>query len=263
MVETTSKNNGARLAGKVAIVTGGSGGIGEAAAHAFVDHGARMVVIADVQDDLGHKVAESIGTNKCTYIHCNVADEEQVQNLIQSTINTFGQIDIMFSNAGIRSELEQTITELNIPELNRLLAVNASGMAACVKHAAHAMVEKHVRGSIVCTGSIYGSNGGSDGTDYAMSKYALLGLVRSASIQLVEHGIRVNCVSPNALVTPMTLKYSGSEEKVYELCAKTARLKGVILTAKHIADAVLFLASNDSEFITGHDLVVDGSYLAP
>ncbi|OIW20088.1 hypothetical protein TanjilG_00579 [Lupinus angustifolius] len=262
MVETTSNNSGAKLAGKVAIVTGGSGGIGEAAAHAFADQGAR-VVIADVQDDLGNKVAESIGTNKCTYIHCNVADEEQVQNLIQSTVNTFGQIDIMFSNAGISSELEQTIIELDISELNRLLAVNASGMAACVKHAARAMVDKHVRGSIVCTGSIYGSNGGSDGTDYAMSKHALLGLVRSASIQLAEHGIRVNCVSPNALVTPMTLKYSGSEEKVYELCAKTARLKGVILTAKHIADAVLFLASNDSEFITGHDLVVDGSYIAP
>lgn len=92
MAEAPSSNKGLKLAGKVAIVTGGASGIGEATARVFVDQGARMVVIADIQDELGNKVAASIGTHRCTYIHCNVVDEDQVQNLVQSTVNAYGQV---------------------------------------------------------------------------------------------------------------------------------------------------------------------------
>ncbi|XP_061373507.1 (-)-isopiperitenol/(-)-carveol dehydrogenase, mitochondrial-like [Gastrolobium bilobum] len=260
MAESSSTNSGLRLAGKVAIVTGGASGIGEATARVFADQGARMVVIADIQDELGNQVVASIGTHRCTYVHCDVADEDQVQNLVQSTVNIYEKLDIMFSNAGILSPSDQTVSELDMSQFDRLFSVNVRGMATCVKHAARAMVERRVRGSIVCTASVSANHGGLKSTDYTMSKHAVLGLMRSSSVQLAVHGIRVNCVSPNGLVTPLTCKKGVSEEKVKEAYAQYARLQGVVLTPKHVADAVLFLVSNESEFVTGLDLRVDGCF---
>ncbi|XP_028784090.1 (-)-isopiperitenol/(-)-carveol dehydrogenase, mitochondrial-like [Neltuma alba] len=147
-----------KLAGKVAIVTGGASGIGEATARLFADQGARVVVIADVQDELGNEVAASIGT---------------------------------LSNAGILSPSDQTILDLNFSEMDSLFAVNVSGMGECVKHAAPVMVEKCVRGSILCTSRVAGSVGGLRGTDdYCMSKHAVVGLMGAASVQLAARGIK-------------------------------------------------------------------------
>ncbi|GLT63064.1 hypothetical protein SLA2020_356570 [Shorea laevis] len=251
-----------KLAGKVAIITGGASGIGEATARLFANHGARMIVIADVQDQLGLQVAASIGAQNCIYFHCDVTKEDEVKALVESTVRDHGQLDIMFSNAGIfGGKSEQTVLDLDFSAFDRLFSVNARGMAACVKHAARAMVEKHVRGSIVCTASVGGSRGMKRRTDYCMSKHAVLGLVRSASLQLGMHGIRVNSVSPNGLATPMTCAAIGMAveevEKVYE---GQRCLKGVTLRAGNVADAVVFLASDESELITGHDLVVDGAF---
>lgn len=169
----------------------------------------------------------------------------------------------MVSNAGIMSPTDQTVLELDMSLLDHLFAVNVRGMALCVKHAARAMVERRVRGSIVCMASVAACHGGLKITDYTMSKHAVLGLTRSASVQLSAHGIRVNCVSPNGVATPMTTKLLGvSEEKVAEAYAPYARLQGVVLTPRHVANAVLFLASNDSGFVTGLDLSVDGAFVA-
>ncbi|KAK2451435.1 (-)-isopiperitenol/(-)-carveol dehydrogenase, mitochondrial [Trifolium repens] len=226
MAEAPSTNTNLRLSGKIAIVTGGASGIGEATVRVFANEGVRVVVIADIQDEL---------------------DEDQVQNLIESTVNTYGQVDIMFSNAGIISPTSQTLMELDMSQLDQLFSVNVRGMALCVKHAARAMVEGHVRGSIVCTGSVSSSQGGATSTDYTMSKHAVLGLMRAASVQLATHGIRVNSVSPNGLATPLSCKSLGmSEEKAQEIYKKFARLEGVVLTPKLVADAVLFLVSNEA-----------------
>ncbi|XVE57007.1 hypothetical protein DITRI_Ditri04bG0057200 [Diplodiscus trichospermus] len=256
-----------KLEGKVAIITGGASGIGKDTACLFADHGARMVVIADVQDELGQQVTASIGSEKCSYIHCDVTDEEQVKAMVEWTVQNYGQLDIMFSNAGIISckkfgDSNQTIFYLDLADFDRLFAVNVRGMAICVKHAACAMVEKRIRGSIICTASVAASVGGEDMTDYHMSKHAVLGLVRSASKQLGVHGIRVNSVSPFKVATPVVCSLTGMEaeeaEKIFE---SEIKLKGVVLKAKHVADAVLFLASKDSELISGHDLVVDAGFL--
>ncbi|GAU47518.1 hypothetical protein TSUD_138900 [Trifolium subterraneum] len=261
MAEIPSTNTNLRLSGKIAIVTGGASGIGEATVRVFANEGVRVVVIADIQDELGNQVVESIGNQRCIYVHCDVAEEDQVQNLIESTVDTYGQVDIMFSNAGIISPTSQTLMELDMSQLDRLFSVNVRGMALCVKHAARAMVEGCVRGSIVCTGSVASSQGGKNSTDYTMSKHAVLGLMRAASVQLATHGIRVNTVSPNGLATPLTCTSLGmSEEKAQETYQKFARLEGVVLTPKHVADAVLFLVSNEAEFITGLDLRVDGGF---
>ncbi|CAJ1975245.1 unnamed protein product [Sphenostylis stenocarpa] len=258
-----SMNNTAqKLAGKVAIITGGASGIGEEAARLFANHGARMVVIADIQDHLGHQVAASIGSHRCTYVRCDVTEEEQVKSLVDSTVNAYGQLDVLFSNAGIISPSNQKLLDLDFPQFDRLFAVNTRGMAACVKHAARAMVERRVRGSIVCTASVAASHGCMQYTDYVMSKHAVKGLVRAASMQLGAHSIRVNCVSPSGLATPLTRAAHPTMEieELQKMYAQSCRLKGVFLTAKHVADAVLFLASGDSEFVTGLDLVVDGSF---
>lgn len=250
-----------KLEGKVAIITGGASGIGEATARRFAEHGARAVVIADIQDEQGQRVAESIGLHRCRYIHCNVTDEQQIKDLVESTVQMYGQLDIMFSNAGI-SGGDQPILDLDLSAYDSSSAVNARGMAACVKHAACAMVKGGVKGSIVCTGSILASGGPVKFTDYAMAKSAILGLVKSASRQLGAYGIRVNSVSPGGVATPLLCKtlQMGAEE-LETLLDKYKCLQGKgPMKEKNVADVVSFLASEESAFVTGHDLIVDGGH---
>ncbi|KAF8390278.1 hypothetical protein HHK36_024803 [Tetracentron sinense] len=250
-----------RLQGKVVIITGGASGIGEGTARLFADHGTRVVVIADIQDELGQSVASSIGLHRCRYIHCDVTDEEQVKSLVDQTVQDYGQLDVMFSNAGILSSSDQTVLELSLSSLDRLFAVNVRGMAICVKHAARAMVDGGVKGCIVCTASVTASIGTIKHTDYVMSKHAVLGLVRSASRQLGEHGIRVNCVSPSALATPLIVEaFQMDGEGIEKAFEPFTTLKGVGFKVNNVADAVLFLASDESAFVTGHNLVVDGGF---
>nr|POE57853.1 (-)-isopiperitenol/(-)-carveol dehydrogenase, mitochondrial [Quercus suber] len=216
MTDSTTPKN--KLEGKVAIVTGGSSGIGEATARHFATHGARAIVIADVQDEMGQRVAASISPNICSYVHCDVSDEEQVRTLVDSTINKYGCLDIMFSNAGIgqaTNKCVQSVFDIDLSAYDKLMAVNARGMVACVKHAVKAMVEGHVRGSIICTASVSASVGSYGGVDYSMSKHAVIGLVRSASLQVGSYGIRVNCVSPGVVGTPLvkdTMRLENDEQ---------------------------------------------------
>ncbi|KAL1806887.1 hypothetical protein ACET3Z_029955 [Daucus carota] len=238
MTQTAHVLNYKKLEGKVAIITGGASGMGEATARLFAQHGARAIVIADIQDPLGQSVAKSIGHGQCTYMHCDVADEGQVKALVDSTVETFGKLDIMFSNAGVgkTGELRQTILDLNVD------AINTRGMAACVKHAARAMVEGSVKGgSIVCTGSLAASVGVNQFIDYARN------------VQEGGFGAR-------GVVTPLACKeFALSEEECEKYFEGIMDLKGFgAIKAKDIANAVLFLASQDSQFITGQDLIVDG-----
>ncbi|XP_050378546.1 (-)-isopiperitenol/(-)-carveol dehydrogenase, mitochondrial-like [Argentina anserina] len=248
-----------KLHGKVAIITGGASGIGAFTARHFADHGALAVVIADVQDAKGKALAASIGSHRCTYVYCDVTDEDQVKSLVDSTVAQYGQLDVMYSNAGINGASAQMVLELDLSEYDKVMAVNARGMAACVKHAARAMVEKGVKGSIVCTASFVADCGTESLTDYTMSKHAVLGLVRSASVQLAPRCVRVNCVSPGMVATPLAcniLKISA--EELGETMTAVYAERDEPLTAKHVADAGVFLASEDSAFVTGHNLVVDG-----
>ncbi|KAI3724136.1 hypothetical protein L2E82_35903 [Cichorium intybus] len=250
-----------KLEGKVAIITGGASGLGEATAHLFAKHGARAVVIADIQDELGKSVSVSIGSHRCTYIHCDVTDEVQVKSLVESTVETYGQLDIMFSNAGIVSKSNQTIVDLDMNHFDDLFAVNVHGMAACLKHAARSMVEKKVKGIIICTASVVGKFAMPQHTDYSVSKHAVIALMKSASKQLGQYGIRVNSVSPAVVATPLMCNMLGTEAAEVEKYAEPfTSLKGVVLKAEDIAEAVLFLASGESGFITGHDLAVDGGF---
>ncbi|XP_060204702.1 short-chain dehydrogenase reductase 3b-like [Lycium barbarum] len=254
-----------KLDGKIAIITGGASGIGEATSRLFVQHGAK-VVIADIQEEKGRSVVQSIGSGHCTFIKCDVTDEQEVQSLVKSTVEIYGRVDIMFSNAGIASthEHEQDILGFNLDASDNLFSINVRGSVACVKHAGKAMVECGVKGKIICTGSVTATMGVTKQIDYAMSKHAVLGLVKCASKGLGKYGIRVNCVSPAAVATPVlekSMKMSVDEiEKMFE---SFNCLKNGALNASNVADAVLFLASDDSKFVTGHNLVVDGGFHPP
>ncbi|KAK6148509.1 hypothetical protein DH2020_019421 [Rehmannia glutinosa] len=238
-----------KLDGKVAVITGGASGIGEATARHFADHGARAVVIVDINAEKARSVP-----NRSAYTAAAISN---------ATSPTRNKLDIMFSNAGIASDSEQTILDLDLSQYDTLMRINVRSMAVCVKHAARKMVELGIRGAIVCTGSVATKIGGPNRTDCTMSKHAVLGLVRSASLQLGQYGIRVNCVSPSAVATPLAgkvgLPTAGDVENVL---GPFISLKGVMLTLEHVAAAVLFLASDESGFVTGHNLVVDGGLIS-
>lgn len=253
-----SKTFNFRLQGKVAIITGAASGIGEATARLFVLNGA-YVIIADIQDELGQSVANSIGLTKCTYKHCDVTDEKQVEDTVQYTIKTHGRLDIMFSNAGMTDPVT-SIVSVDIANYDRVMAVNARGTITAIKHAARAMTQSGTRGSIICTASVASCQAGNGTVSYTGSKHAVLGLVRAAAGELGRFGIRVNCVSPSGVGTPLACGFSGSrQDEVEAQCAGMANLKGVVLKVGHVAEAVLFLASDESaKFMSGHNLVIDG-----
>ncbi|MCL7051363.1 hypothetical protein MKW94_021647 [Papaver nudicaule] len=262
MAETiVVQNEKKKLEGKVIIVTGGASGIGEAMARLFANHNPSMIVIADIQDQRGNVVATSIGTQICSYIHCDVSDEPQVKSMVDFTVKNFGQLDIMFSNAGIVNACNQ-ILGIDLSAYDRLMDVNARGMLACVKHAGKAMVDDGVKGSIVCMVSTAASLAADGHSDYTMSKHAVLGLMRSASQELGKYGIRVNCVSPSLVGTPMSCEACGTDVEGVEKRSLSSIIviTWLVLKVSHVADVVLFLASDDSAFITGHNMAVDGGY---
>ncbi|XP_051141623.1 short-chain dehydrogenase reductase 3b-like [Andrographis paniculata] len=249
----------ARLEGKVAIITGGASGIGEAATRLFVRHGA-AVVVADVQDELGRQVVASMGSwrERVRYRRCDVREEEQVAETVRYAVREFGRLDVMVSNAGT-IEPYASILDLDMAALERAMATNVRGVAATIKHAARAMVAQGVRGSIICTGSVAGCLGGSGPHEYTASKHAVVGLVRSACSELGRRGIRVNCISPFGVATPLACAVYGQEPReVEQACGEAANLKGLVLRADHVAEAALFLASDESAYVSGLNLTVDG-----
>ncbi|KAH7837093.1 hypothetical protein Vadar_009410 [Vaccinium darrowii] len=263
-----------RLEGKVAIITGAASGIGEATAKVFAENGA-FVVVADIQEELGLKVVASITAGgggggpddhnlnhmmKAIYKKCDVTVEKQVKETVAFAIEKYGTLDIMYSNAGIMGPVGSILDmDMDMEKgFDRTMAVNLRGTALCIKHAAQAMVERQIRGSIICTGSAASSLGGVGPHAYTASKHGLVGLVRSAASELGKHGIRVNCVSPSGVATPMATENKLDPSKIEALNCSMVNLKGIALKPKHVAEAALFLASDESIFVSGHNLAVDG-----
>ncbi|KAK2359683.1 secoisolariciresinol dehydrogenase [Trifolium repens] len=251
-----------RLLGKVAVITGGARGIGAATAKLFAENGAH-VIIADVLDEEGTKVAELING---LYIHCDVSKESDIESAINLSLSWKGQLDIMFNNAGIAGNEGRSITTLDMEKLTHILSINLFGTIHGIKHAAKAMIKGKRGGSIICTSSAAATIGGYASHGYTMSKSAMDGLMRSAACELGVHLIRVNCISPHGVPSEMLLNAfrcfahveMTSEELNEYIGMNASLLKGRGATVEDVAQAALFLASDESGFVTAHNLSVDG-----
>ena len=253
-----------QLSGKVAIVTGGASGIGAATVRIFAAEGAK-VAIADILDDEAQKVVKSLGSS-AIYLRTDVGDEAQVRATIERTAEHFGRLDCIFNNAGFGG-VDGPIAETDSAGLLKTTAVLFNGVVYGIKHAAEVM-KKQGSGSIISTGSVAGLRAGFGPHVYSALKAAVIHLTRSVSMELGESGVRVNCICPGGIVTPIFgRQYNLSQTEIEE---RTSLLNQIFTTVQpirrpgqpeDIARAALWLASEASSFVNGHALVVDGGLI--
>lgn len=255
-----------RLEGKVALVTGGATGIGESIARLFQRHGAK-VVIADLQDELGQQVCESLGgESHACYVHCDVTVEDDVKRAVDYAVGKFGTIDVMVNNAGIAGKKVIDIRDVDFNEFKKLHDVNVNGTFLGMKHVARVMIPQG-KGSIISLASVSSVIGGTGPHAYTSSKHAVVGLTKNVAAELGKHGIRVNCVSPYAVPTKLSMPHLPEGERTEDalngflsFVGSNANLKGVDLMPDDVAEAVLFLASDESKYISALNLVIDGGF---
>ncbi|KAK4357306.1 hypothetical protein RND71_022916 [Anisodus tanguticus] len=252
-----------KLEGKVALITGAASGIGKETAAKFINNGAK-VIIADIQKQLGQETASQLGPN-ATFVLCDVTKESDVFNAVDFAVSNHGQLDIMYNNAGIACSTSPSIVDLDLGAFNGVMAINIGGVVAGIKHASRVMIPRQ-RGSILCTASVAGVMGGLAPITYSTSKSSIIGIMRSVTPELCKNGIRINCISPFAISTPlsideMKLMFPGVEDQQFaKILHSASELKGTYCEPIDVADAALFLASDDAKFISGQNLVVDGGF---
>ncbi|HTO70325.1 MAG TPA: SDR family oxidoreductase [Myxococcota bacterium] len=250
-----------RLAGKVCVITGGASGMGRATALRFLDEGA-SVVVADLNDATGKEFVEAASAlghaRHVRFARTDVAEEADVAAMIELALRDFGRLDVVFNNAGLGGAFGP-ITDLEVEDWDFTFAVLVRGVFLGIKHAARALKRQGQGGSIINTASVAALTGGSGPLCYSACKAAVVNLTRAAAVELAPDRIRVNAICPGGIVTPLT--HRGNPE------ATRARLATLqpwpeAGEGEHIAGAALFLASDDSRFVSGEPLVVDGALTA-
>lgn len=244
---------------KVALITGGTSGIGHATALAFARAGA-SVVVAGRREPEGARVVRGIqdAGGKASFIRADVTRESDVRAMVQHALETFGRLDYAFNNAGV--ELVQPVVEANPDDYRRVFDANVLGVLLSMKHEIPALLRSG-GGAIVNTSSIAGSVGFPGTAIYAASKSAVNGLTRAAAMEVAKQNIRINGISPAAIDTEMFDRFAGSDQNKQHMA--TLHPVGRIGRSEEVAAAVLFLCSEGASFITGHDLKVDGGFTVP
>ena len=253
------------LDGKVAIITGGTSGIGARTAELFVSEGAKVVVAGRRQAE-GESLTKALGS-AALFVRTDVTRESDIKALIAQTLAKFGQIDCLFNNAGNPGRLSP-ISDLDIDHFDMVLATHLRGVVLGMKHAAPAMIRQG-SGSIINTGSIAGLCAARSAYSYSAAKAAIIHVTRCVAAELAEKGIRVNSISPGAIVTGIFAKGAGVADAVADSTADGLKERFVAAQPlpraglpEDIAQAALYLASDAGSFICGQDLVVDGGNTA-
>jgi NAD(P)-dependent dehydrogenase (short-subunit alcohol dehydrogenase family) len=251
-----------RLEGKTAVVTGGCSGIGLATVRRFAEEGAK-VVIGDVDDSRGPGTAEEVGG---TYVHVDVTDKAQVGALFRTAKETYGSVDIAFNNAGISPPDDDSILDTELEAWRRVQEVNLTSVYLCCKAALPYMIEQK-KGSIINTASFVAVMGAATSQiSYSASKGGVLSMSRELGVQFAREGVRVNALCPGPVNTPLLrdLFASDPERAARRLVHVPV---GRFAEPEEMANAVLFLASDESSFITASTFLVDGgisgAYVTP
>ena len=243
--------------GRVALVTGASGGIGRATAVAFAASGA-AVVVSDVNDAGGQDTVDLItqAGGRAIFQHCDVAQGDEVKALMARAVSEFGRLDFAHNNAGINNMMAN---EYDDDVWARSLSINLTGVMLCMREQAEIML-KQGKGAIVNTASINGLVGNASQPAYVATKHGVVGLTRHGALRWAKAGIRVNAVCPGVIETPMTAPLASKPDmrKVLDSLTPMGRMG----QAEEIAGAVLWLCSDQASFVTGHPLVVDGGATA-
>ncbi len=251
-----------RLEGKVAVITGGASGMGEATARLFVREGAR-VVIGDRQREKGEAVASSIGA-ECRFVACDVSSSEDVGGMVQAAVATWGKLDVMYNNAGIGGG-EGSLVDCTEEVWDRVLAIDLKGVWLGMKHCIPHMIANG-GGSIISTASIAALVGVPGLAAYGAAKAGVTELTRTCAIEYAAHNIRANAILPGGILTPII--YANPEfqtprdPEVVRL--GLARMQPIQRAGvpEDIANAALWLASDESSFVTGQSIIVDGGFMA-
>jgi NAD(P)-dependent dehydrogenase (short-subunit alcohol dehydrogenase family) len=250
-----------RLKDKTAIITGGASGIGAASARLFVEEGAR-VLIADTQTERGQALAKDLG-DAAAFHQVDVTREDDIRAVVEDAVKRWDRLDCIFNNAGFGGALG-SIETTTVEEFDITFDVLLKGVFLGIKHAAPVM-RAAGRGSIISTASVAGLKTGESPHLYSVAKAAVIHLTRSVALELGEHGVRVNCICPGIIATPLAAgRPNASDESLKRLAEGLARAQamGRVGQPEDIARAALWLASDDSEWVTGHAQVVDGGAFA-
>lgn len=244
-----------RLPGKVAIITGGANGIGLAACHRFAEEGA-SVMMADFDETAGKEQVAACKEKgyDVTFCQVNVVDRDSVARLVEETIARFGKIDVLINNAGITNDA--TLLKMDPADFQRVLDVNLTGVFNCTQAVVPKMIEAGA-GKIINTSSVSGVYGNFGQTNYAATKAAVIGMTKTWAKEFGRKGINVNAVAPGFTATAMVKKMP---EKVIDQMASAVSLQR-LGKPEDIANAYLFLASNESDYVHGHVLHVDGGIM--
>jgi len=241
-----------RLNNKVAIITGAANGIGYAAAERFIEEGA-FVVIADFNEDAGVSAAEHLG-DQALFVQVDVADRESVKNLVATVIEQIGRVDILVNNAGITRDA--MLTKMTEDQFQQVLDVNLTGVFHCTQEVIPHMVAAG-GGRIINTSSVSGVYGNVGQTNYAATKAAIVGMTKTWAKELGRKGINVNAVAPGFTETDMVKKMPENVLAQMRSVVPLQRLE----TPRDIANAYLFLASDEASYVHGHTLHVDGAIM--
>jgi NAD(P)-dependent dehydrogenase (short-subunit alcohol dehydrogenase family) len=248
------------LDGRVAIVTGSASGIGRASAMAFAREGA-TVVVSDISVDRGEQVAAEIRKSKgqAMFVPCDTSKSGEVEHLVETTIKTYGRLDCAVNNAGIEGDLGSTV-ECSEENWARTIGINLSGVFYCMKHELrHMRAQK--RGTIVNIASIVGYIAFPGLPAYTASKHGVVGLTKAAALENAELGIRVNAVCPGIINTAMLDRVKGQAPNI-EAQFLAGEPMGRVGTPEEVAEAVVWLCTDRSSFVTGHAMLVDGGWVA-